>query len=48
MGRKKGPSDEQRRCWAFSAVRRQDSMVSLFREAGVTEQTVYRCRDLFI
>ena len=39
MGRKNGISDEQRSCWAFSAVRRQHSMVSLFREAGETEQT---------
>ena len=48
MGRKKGLSDEQRRRWALSAVRREDSMVSLSREAGVTEQTLYRWRDLFI
>ena len=48
MGRKKGISAEQRRRWALSAVRREDSMVSLSREAGVTEQTLYRWRDLFI
>ena len=48
MGRKKGISAEQRRRWELSAVRREDSMVSLSREAGVTEQTLYRWRDLFI
>ena len=39
---KKGFSDEQRLRWAFSAVRRQDSIVSLSREAGVMEQTLNR------
>ena len=48
MGRKKGISAKQRRRWALSAVRREDSMVSLSREAGVTEQTLYRWRDMFI
>ena len=48
IGRKKDLSAEQRRRWALSAVRREDSMVSLSREAGVTEQTLYRWRDLFI
>ena len=48
MGRKKGISAKQRRRWALSAVRREDSMVSLSREAGVTEQTLYRWRNMFI
>ena len=48
MGRMKGISDEQCRRWALSAVRREDSIVSLSREAGVAEQMLYRWRDLFI
>ena len=48
MGRRKGISDEHRGRWALSAVRREDSMVSLSREAGVSEQTLHRWRDLFI
>ena len=48
MGRRKGISDEQCRRRALSAVRREDSIVSLSRETGVSEQTLHRWRDLFI
>ena len=43
---RKGISNKQRQRWGLSAVRLQDSMVSLS-WAGVSEQTLYRLRDLF-
>ena len=48
MGRRKGFNNEFRKRWALSAIRREGSIVSLAREAGVSEQTMYRWRDLFI
>ena len=41
-------SEDDRQRWALSAVRREGSMVSLSREAGVSELTLHRWWDLFL
>lgn len=48
MGRRKGISEDDRQRWALSAVRREGTMASLSREAGVSEQTMHRWRDEFL
>lgn len=48
MGRRKDITVEDRKHWTLSAVRREGSIVSLSREAGVSEQTLHRWIGLFI